>query len=167
MELAHLPGDCIQKGLCSILTLCESMPLTQLQIDLGEEVVYGLGVWFVKTAILAFYLRLSPEKRFRQINYAIMVFVALYSIVSVVMFVVGCIPVAAMWDITLMDNAKCFSQLDLVYGNAACNVLSDLITLILPIRLCWSLHLNRKQKTMLMGLFLLGSLYVPDRKSVV
>ncbi|GLA36924.1 hypothetical protein AnigIFM63309_003421 [Aspergillus niger] len=125
--------------------------------DLAEEDVYSLGVWFVKTSILLFYLRLSPEKRFRQITYAIMAFVAAYSLTSILVFTLGCQPVAAMWDVSKSAGAKCVDQFSFVYANAAFNVFSDVIILILPIRLCWSLQVSWRQKTMLLMLFILGS----------
>ncbi|KAL4890281.1 hypothetical protein BDV59DRAFT_204466 [Aspergillus ambiguus] len=127
------------------------------QYDLAEEDVYALGVWFVKTAILVFYLRLSPERKFRSLTYAIMVFVAAYSLLSILLFTIGCIPVRAMWDITLMDQAKCIDQLSFVYANAAFNIFSDLATLILPIKICWTLQASLRQRTLLLILFVMGS----------
>ena len=133
-------------------------PYLLQKYDLAEEDVYSLGVWFVKTSILLFYLRLSPEKRFRQITYAIMAFVAAYSLTSILVFTLGCQPVAAMWDVSKSAGAKCVDQFSFVYANAAFNVFSDVIILILPIRLCWSLQVSWRQKTMLLMLFILGSL---------
>lgn len=129
------------------------------QYDLVEEDIYALGVWFVKTAILVFYLRLSPEKRFRQITYGIIAFVAVYTLISLLVFTLPCRPIAAAWDVTLMAEAKCISQFDFVYANAAFNILSDLMALVLPIRLCWNLQAPFKQKVLLMFLFVMGSLY--------
>jgi hypothetical protein len=117
-------------------------------------------VWFVKTAILVFYLRLSPEKRFRKLTYAIMIFVAVYSLLSILLFTIGCIPVRAMWDVTLMDQARCIDQLSFVYANAAFNIFSDLATLILPIKICWTLQASMRQRVLLLVLFVMGSLYV-------
>ncbi|KAG2416238.1 hypothetical protein HFD88_007431 [Aspergillus terreus] len=127
------------------------------QYDLAEEDIYALGVWFVKTAILVFYLRLSPEKRFRKLTYAIMIFVAVYSLLSILLFTIGCIPVRAMWDVTLMDQAKCIDQLSFVYANAAFNIFSDLATLILPIKICWTLQASMRQRVLLLVLFVMGS----------
>ncbi|ODM15122.1 hypothetical protein SI65_09361 [Aspergillus cristatus] len=79
--------------------------------DIAEEDVYALGVWFVKTSILLFYLRLSPDKRFRQMTYAIMIFVAVYSLLSILLFTLGCKPVAATWDVSLMSKTKCIDQM--------------------------------------------------------
>ncbi|OGM47964.1 integral membrane protein (Pth11) [Aspergillus bombycis] len=126
------------------------------QYDLAEEDIYALGVWFVKTAILLFYLRLSPEKRFRQMTFAIMVFVAFYSLLSILIFTLGCNPVRAMWDVTIQD-AKCVDQFAFVYANAAFNVFSDLVTLILPIKICWSLQTSLRQRMLLMVVFGTGS----------
>ncbi|KAL5365586.1 hypothetical protein BJX96DRAFT_179979 [Aspergillus floccosus] len=125
--------------------------------DLAEEDVFALGVWFVKTAILVFYLRLSPEKRFRTLTFAIMAFVAVYSLLSILLFTIGCIPVRAMWDVTLMDQAKCIDQLSFVYANAAFNIFSDLATLILPIKICWTLQASMRQRALLLVLFVMGS----------
>ncbi|EAU31596.1 predicted protein [Aspergillus terreus NIH2624] len=127
------------------------------QYDLAEEDIYALGVWFVKTAILVFYLRLSPEKRFRKLTYAIMIFVAVYSLLSILLFTIGCIPVRAMWDVTLMDQARCIDQLSFVYANAAFNIFSDLATLILPIKICWTLQASMRQRVLLLVLFVMGS----------
>ncbi|PLB35670.1 uncharacterized protein BDW47DRAFT_109952 [Aspergillus candidus] len=127
------------------------------QYDLVEEDIYALGVWFVKTAILVFYLRLSPEKRFRQITYGIIAFVAIYTLVSLLIFTLPCRPIAATWDVTLLADAKCINQFDFVYANAAFNILSDLMALVLPIRLCWNLQATFKQKLLLMFLFAMGS----------
>ncbi|KAI9930819.1 hypothetical protein MW887_011577 [Aspergillus wentii] len=127
------------------------------QYDLAEEGIYALGVWFVKTSILLFYLRLSPEKRFRQMTFAIMAFVAVYSILSIFLFTFGCNPIAAQWDMTLMDHATCIDQLAFVYANAVFNVVSDVVTLVLPIRLCWSLQTRFRQKLLLMIVLVMGS----------
>ncbi|EYE99166.1 putative integral membrane protein (Pth11) [Aspergillus ruber CBS 135680] len=125
--------------------------------DIAEEDVYALGVWFVKTSILLFYLRLSPEKRFRQMTYAIMIFVAVYSLLSILLFTLGCRPVAATWDVSLMSEAKCIDQMAFVYANAVFNIFSDVITLILPIKLCWTLQTSLKQKFLLLVVLTMGS----------
>ncbi|PKX90720.1 putative integral membrane protein (Pth11) [Aspergillus novofumigatus IBT 16806] len=127
------------------------------QNDLAAEDIFALGIWFVKTSILLFYLRLNPERRFRQWTYGIMAFVFIYSLISILVFTCGCIPVTAMWDMTQMATAKCVDQLAFVYANAAFNLLSDLMTLILPIKLCWSLQTTRKQKVLLCLVLAMGS----------
>ncbi|GFF32528.1 hypothetical protein IFM58399_03242 [Aspergillus lentulus] len=127
------------------------------QNDLAAEDIFALGIWFVKTSILLFYLRLNPERRFRQWTYGIMAFVFIYSLISILVFTCGCIPVTAMWDMTQMATAKCVDQLAFVYANAAFNLLSDLMTLILPIKLCWSLQTTLKQKVLLCLVLAMGS----------
>jgi hypothetical protein len=86
-----------------------------------------------------------------------MAFVFIYSLISILVFTCGCIPVTAMWDMTQMATAKCVDQLAFVYANAAFNLLSDLMTLILPIRLCWSLQTTLKQKILLGLVLAMGS----------
>ncbi|KAH3388247.1 hypothetical protein KXW42_004784 [Aspergillus fumigatus] len=127
------------------------------QNDLAAEDIFALGIWFVKTSILLFYLRLNPERRFRQWTYGIMAFVFVYSLISILVFTCGCIPVTAMWDMTQMATAKCVDQLAFVYANAAFNLLSDLMTLILPVKLCWALQTTLKQKVLLCVVLAMGS----------
>lgn len=91
-------------------------------------------------------------------TYAIMVFVAIYSLLSILLFTLGCKPVAATWDVSLMEEAKCIDQMAFVYANAAFNIFSDVLTLILPIKLCWSLQTSLKQKFLLLLVLAMGSL---------
>jgi hypothetical protein len=86
-----------------------------------------------------------------------MAFVFIYSLISILVFTCGCIPVTAMWDVTQMATAKCVDQLAFVYANAAFNLLSDLMTLILPIKLCWALQTTLKQKILLIVVLAMGS----------
>lgn len=89
-----------------------------------------------------------------------MIFVAVYSLLSILLFTLGCKPVAATWDVSLMSKAKCIDQMAFVYANAAFNIFSDVITLILPIKLCWTLQTSLKQKFLLLVVLTMGSLYV-------
>lgn len=86
-----------------------------------------------------------------------MAFVFVYSLISILVFTCGCIPVTAMWDMTQMATAKCVDQLAFVYANAAFNLLSDLMTLILPVKLCWALQTTLKQKVLLCVVLAMGS----------
>ena len=157
MGFASWQNNTLQEGWFVTCLLKYNYHAKQQQYDLAEEDVYALGVWFVKTAILLFYLRLNPEKRFRQMTYAIMGFVAFYSLLSILIFTLGCNPVQAMWDVTIKD-AKCVDQFAFVYANAAFNVFSDLVTLLLPIKICWSLQTSVRQRMLLMIVFGTGSL---------
>jgi hypothetical protein len=87
-----------------------------------------------------------------------MIFVGVYSLISLLVFTLGCIPTAALWDVTKMEGAKCVDQLAFVYANAAFNLLSDILTLILPIKLCWSLQASVKQRILLLIVLAMGSL---------
>ncbi|KAF7585963.1 hypothetical protein BBP40_009772, partial [Aspergillus hancockii] len=127
------------------------------QNDLAGEDVFVVGIWLVKTSILLFYLRINPEKRFRQMTCAIMIFVAVYSLISLLVFTLGCIPTEALWDVTKMEGAKCVDQLAFVYANAAFNLFSDIITLVLPVRLCWTLQASAKQRILLLIVLAMGS----------
>lgn len=89
--------------------------------------------------------------------FAIMFYVTASSVVSVIFFTFPCQPVAAAWDITI-PNPRCINEVAWIYANAALNISTDVLTLILPIKLCWGLQRTFKQKLLLIVLFMMGSL---------
>lgn len=68
-----------------------------------------------------------------------------------------CHPVAAQWDLTI-KNPKCVDAFAFVYANAAFNIVSDITTLVLPIKMCWTLQTTIRQKVLLLGILGTGSL---------
>lgn len=113
-------------------------------------------MFFVKCSILIFYFRLNPNRHFRKLVWAIIAFVFVYTLVSILVFTLMCRPVAAQWDVTMKE--KCIDQLSFIYANAAFNIFSDFATLLLPFRLCWSLQTSLKQKLLLIVVFTARSL---------
>jgi hypothetical protein len=107
-------------------------------------------------SILLFYLRLNPDKTFRQVAYAILIFDIVYSFVSIVIATFGCTPIAGGWD--LMIKSKCVNKKAYYYVAAVCNIVTDFATLVLPVRMCLRLHVSRKQRWLLLLLFGIGSL---------
>ena len=77
-------------------------------------------------------------------------------------------PVSAVWDPTV-PNPRC---IDLDKGLIVCssiNIATDVIMLTLPLPKLWALKISTEKKIQLMGIFLLGSLYVlsPTHRSLL
>lgn len=67
-----------------------------------------------------------------------------------------CIPVAGFWDKSI--DAVCQNQQVGVWVNAAGNMITDLIIIVLPLPALWKLHLPRGQKFAVFGIFGIGSM---------
>ena len=112
----------------------------------------------MKLSVLLLYRRVFPNPRFRAILWLVGIFILCYSITLFFGVIFQCNPIKGAWDLTL--GAKCIN-LSLVILTMSClNALTDFITLLLPLPLLWKLHLPRQRKVQLMGIFLLGGLYV-------
>ena len=68
-----------------------------------------------------------------------------------------CFPVQKYWDFTIREGA-CLNRNTITYINAGGNIASDLTLLSIPIPLLKNLQLPKRQKYILVGVFLCGTL---------
>ncbi|KAL1967975.1 hypothetical protein VTN77DRAFT_2392 [Rasamsonia byssochlamydoides] len=118
--------------------------------------MYNCSLWCTKISILFQYLRIFPGRPIRIACYTIMGIVCSYSLWAVVSGYLNCIPVARFWDRSIPGNCLNFEAL--WFFNAAMNLLTDMVLLILPMPVLNSLQLPRKQRLALMGVFAVGGL---------
>jgi hypothetical protein len=80
------------------------------------------------------------------------------AIVYIPTTITQCRPTSKLWDITI--EGKCNNP-SLHYGLAGLpNIISDVILLILPIRIVWNLSLEKATKVGVLATFLAGNVYV-------
>lgn len=85
-----------------------------------------------------------------------------YVVSCYIAFLVCCRPVSYYWT-QYVDptGGQCIFNLYPFYiGNAAANVTTDVIILLVPVPLVWKLQMRTTQKLLLCGIFMLGGLYV-------
>lgn len=109
-----------------------------------------------KISILLFYLRLSPDSTFRVIILIMIFFVTSYSICSIFTLIFGCLPVRAIYDLTV-PNPKCINRNAVILALSIFNIVTDLITLVLPMRIVLPLQMPKRQKVTLIIVFLSGA----------
>ncbi|KAB8228206.1 PTH11-like integral membrane protein [Aspergillus alliaceus] len=120
--------------------------------------MYNASLAFTKFSILFQYLRIFPDRRFRNACHVMMGIVAAYSTWAVVSGFVNCVPVARFWDRSIPGS--CLSFEAVWFFNASMNIATDLALLIMPMPLLSQLQLPRIQKLALMGVFAIGGLVV-------
>jgi len=119
------------------------------------EAVYYIVVGTTKVAILFLYLRLIPQKGYRLIIWATMVFVTLTFLVFVIVGLFQCSPINFAWDKTIVGGT-CFNVTALFYANAGVNIFQDLLIYVLPMRMLFQIQLPQRQKIALIIVFAIG-----------
>ena len=114
----------------------------------------------IKMSILIFYLRLgnAMDFSFRLAIYFVMFFVMSTEIIATFILIFRCNPIAANWDFAVAATAKCLDPGKLYFSVGVVNVISDLMILLLPVKMLWGLRLPRKQMLQVSVVFGLGSL---------
>ncbi|KAG5288856.1 Pth11-like integral membrane protein [Histoplasma capsulatum G186AR] len=118
--------------------------------------MYILNVPLIKFSILLFYRRIFG------MNWSMWVCFFLsggYYIACTITLIIACQPISYYW--TQVQDAKsgsCRFQPHIFYlGNAAANVATDVLILLVPIPLVWKLQMPTSKKILVSSLFLLGT----------
>ena len=109
-----------------------------------------------KVSILLLYRRLFPMRNFVRILWAVGIFVAICNAVTIIVLIFQCVPVEATWHREI--PARCVDLSAALTSFSAINVFTDIVILVLPIPLVWSLNTTVTRKIQLTGLFALGGL---------
>ncbi|CAK3899103.1 related to integral membrane [Lecanosticta acicola] len=153
-----------------------------LTVTMGEQVKYGMGrhddtistednvknlVWFwasvwiyypalcfTKLSILLQYLRIFPERNVRIACYALMGLIVAWTLWAFFSALFACQPIRSFWDKSV--PASCLNRLAVWFANASFNILTDIMTALLPLPVLNSLNLPKRQKIILMVVFGLG-----------
>ncbi|KAF7949388.1 uncharacterized protein EAE97_002897 [Botrytis byssoidea] len=121
------------------------------------------GTLPVKASICISLMRITPSLTYRKILYAIMAGSVATVLISDVVVIVTCRPMAFTWDKTIPDG-KCSSInaiLILSYCFSAMNIITDLSTALIPAFIVWNLKLSPRIKvaiSILLGMGMFASI---------
>ena len=122
----------------------------------SQALAYFVALGLIKTSVLLFYARIFPGKQLRMTLWMLFWFTWAWVIVFGITSILQCSPVHKAWDPLIPGD--CVNLDRLVLGNAIPNITSDIILVLLPVRLVWRLQLPRSQKIALCGVFLMSGL---------
>lgn len=80
-----------------------------------------------------------------------------YSIALSLALIFACNPINKAWDITITWGS-CIDRSDVYLATAITNAISDILLILIPIKIVWSLHLRPIQKIGVFALFSMGAL---------
>jgi hypothetical protein len=89
---------------------------------------------------------------------AIAAFVILWALGTFLVGALMCLPVEKFWKPSI--EGSCIDSASFYYGQQIPNILTDLIILIMPLKIVWALPISKTQRLLLSGVFMVGGLYV-------
>ncbi|KAK2028654.1 hypothetical protein LX32DRAFT_719928 [Colletotrichum zoysiae] len=117
-------------------------------------ILYNVALGAIKMTFLLQYYRVLAVQKMKKIFIGAMVFVGAWSVTQVPLMIFTCTPIAKFWDTSLPGT--CLPRDPSLYANAAGNIVTDILVLVLPLPIISSLKLRPGQKYVLLGIFCLG-----------
>ncbi|KAF2964837.1 hypothetical protein GQX73_g8757 [Xylaria multiplex] len=138
------------------VTLTEYQRHEALKLFYLTQITYKTSINLTKLSVLLLYLRIfNGIKWFRRTCLVLLAFVASYCIAVVIATVFQCIPITAAFDKTITDKI-CINNGHFWFANVAISIATDVIIIVIPMPLVYSLQIPRVQKAALIFVFTLG-----------
>lgn len=120
-------------------------------------VLYCPMALLTKVALLSILIRIfSPYKSKIIFIYVFLGCLTVYYTIAEIVKIRMCDPVPAYW--TMEEGASCLDQRAALIADSVISVVSDLIILILPLPLTWSLQMSRNKKLRVAGMLSAGGI---------
>jgi hypothetical protein len=120
---------------------------------------YNLSLILAKLSVLVLFIRIFRSRKFLVCTYSTMAFLIIAGLWMVFSGFLFCIPVRDFWSVNYKTHTgHCLPEGPVWYANAAMQILTDVVILILPMPLLSKLHLPRRQKVGMMLVFGVGIL---------
>ncbi|KAI9852942.1 MAG: hypothetical protein M1838_003736 [Thelocarpon superellum] len=127
-----------------------------LQLFYAAQILVCIIIPLTKVFILFFYDRIFAVASFRPLCRFWIGFSICQMLGGTMAAILECVPVAGVWNLTI--PSRCIIYVAWYVGQAAFNILTDLVILIMPLPAVWSLRIARRQKVAVCSIFVLGSL---------
>ncbi|KAF2740593.1 hypothetical protein EJ04DRAFT_481726 [Polyplosphaeria fusca] len=123
-----------------------------------SEFSYMIALGSIKIAFLLFFLQIFPRKEFRKIVWGFIAFHVAFTIASACVAILICLPVSSVWKNWDGEHkGKCIDNNAFVLAHAAFGIVTDLITLSLPVSQILGLQLGTKKKIGVLLMFGVGA----------
>lgn len=120
---------------------------------------YNLSLGTTKLAVLMQYRRIFLTDHFHIYNSICIVLIIAYTFSTVTPCLFICWPVQKFWKPTTIEG-HCINITASWVANAIMSIMTDLIIFALPMPVLGRLHLEPRQKVLLIGVFAFGAVYV-------
>ena len=120
--------------------------------------IYNLSLIFCKLSITIQCYRVLRTRKMQQFFRVYFVILIIYGLWTLFSSIFTCWPVEAYWlAVTGQVTGSCMSKGGVTYSNAALNIATDLVLIVVPAPLLWKLQIPTRQRLILMSLFGMGT----------
>lgn len=125
--------------------------LILVQSGYAATIFYAPMALAVKLALLLIITRVfgSVHKKTRKGIYVLIATLVVYYVSGIFIKIFVCWPIPAYWK---GQTEKCLDQSAIITADAIISVISDLVILVLPTPLTWSLQLSKKRRLRIIGM---------------
>ena len=127
------------------------------KVIFAVEILYSLAVALPKLSILALYLRIFTDKRYRISTWVLAAIISGTAVAVSLTAIFQCSPVLYAWDKSI-PGGSCINVAAFYVYCSVPNVITDIAVLLLPLPMIFKLHANQSQKVGLSIVFLLGAM---------
>ncbi|KAJ5623281.1 hypothetical protein N7490_011886 [Penicillium lividum] len=136
--------------------LSDNVVMNQLHFLWLSVPFYNLTLILSKLSALFLFVRIFRTRCFLLATYITMAFLIIAGLWMVISGFVFCIPISDFWHFGPEHAKHCLPQGPVWYSNAAMQILTDVILLVLPMPALATLHLPRQQKVGIFVVFSVG-----------
>ncbi|KAL9064142.1 MAG: hypothetical protein Q9157_007943 [Trypethelium eluteriae] len=135
--------------------------LSMNQLETCLKLLYSLQILWTATmpcvrwSLLFFYVRLFPVKQLRLACWAVGIFMAVFLIACEFVIIFQCSPTEYTWN-RLIPNGHCINLTNFYIAASVLNMLTDIVTLVLPLGVIWGLQIDTRKKVALSVAFTIG-----------
>ncbi|KAI4193618.1 MAG: hypothetical protein LQ350_008233 [Teloschistes chrysophthalmus] len=131
-------------------------PIAYFKLVFAISIIYLVNIAAVKFSILLLYRRIfGVDRAFSVLSWCLSGLIFAYSLAGIFVIIFQCSPVHGFWDFMIPHTCIDFGTPATV--TAVLNVITDFLTLALPMPLIWQLQMPFTRKLQLAGIFLLGA----------
>ena len=127
-----------------------------LQSLLATVIAYSFTQLTIKFSILLQCRRIFSSAGAQRLFLGLLVWLTVYGLFCLLSSIITCVPVAKYWDDTIAGG--CIDRSNLHYALAGFNIVNDIALLLAPLPFLKNLHIARRAKLVLIGVFCCGGL---------
>lgn len=124
------------------------------------QILYYWEQGLLKLAMIAFYLRVFPTPRVRQLLWVSCGVISCFTVASTLAGAFSCTPAHYFWDLQTLNCQHCIDINALGWANASISVVLDMWLLYIPMSQLRGMNLSLMKKLIIACMFFVGGLYV-------
>ena len=120
----------------------------------GGVALFSPAIIFTKLSVILLFKRVFTAVRTRQLLYAVAAVVVLSNLASIILGLASCVPIERNWNGESKGN--CFDPRPMFVVYCACDAITTIILVALPVRYLWQLQISRSYRILAFGTLLFG-----------